>query len=141
MKDQIRRGPHINPVISIDTHRPAHIKSGHLQVCPTHIPPHERREAQGSNPIQEAAQDKNPHSGRSRHTTEKGKHLSQQQASNPLSASEPWNLVADGYAETTMRVFEQFADEAILSLLRKKIEQTGHRNIALHYCDAELTRL
>jgi len=32
---------------------------------------------------------------------------------NPLSASEPWNLVADGYAETTMLVFEEFADEAI----------------------------
>lgn len=32
---------------------------------------------------------------------------------NPLSVSEPWNLVADGYAETTMLVFEQFADEAI----------------------------
>jgi len=32
---------------------------------------------------------------------------------NPLSASAPWNLVADGYAETTMLVFEQFADEAI----------------------------
>lgn len=32
---------------------------------------------------------------------------------NPLSAVEPWNLVADGYAETTMLVFEQFADEAI----------------------------
>ena len=32
---------------------------------------------------------------------------------NPLSASEPWNLVADGYAETTMLVFEQFADQAI----------------------------
>src|SRR3989338_4420296 len=32
---------------------------------------------------------------------------------NPLSASEPWNLVADGYAETTMLVFEQFAEVAI----------------------------
>lgn len=32
---------------------------------------------------------------------------------NPLAASEPWNLVADGYAETTMLVFEQFAEEAI----------------------------
>jgi ubiquinone/menaquinone biosynthesis C-methylase UbiE len=32
---------------------------------------------------------------------------------NPLSASEPWNLVADGYAETTMIVFEEYADEAI----------------------------
>jgi ubiquinone/menaquinone biosynthesis C-methylase UbiE len=32
---------------------------------------------------------------------------------NPLASSEPWNLVADGYAETTMIVFEQFADEAI----------------------------
>jgi len=35
------------------------------------------------------------------------------QPANPLSASEPWNLVADGYAETTMIVFEQFAEEAI----------------------------
>jgi ubiquinone/menaquinone biosynthesis C-methylase UbiE len=34
---------------------------------------------------------------------------------NPLSNSEPWNLVADGYAETTMLVFEQFADEAIVA--------------------------
>lgn len=34
-------------------------------------------------------------------------------SSNPLSASEPWNLVADGYADTTMIVFEQYADEAI----------------------------
>ncbi|MBI5890822.1 MAG: methyltransferase domain-containing protein [Nitrosomonadales bacterium] len=32
---------------------------------------------------------------------------------NPLSASEPWNLVADGYAETTMLVFQLFAEEAI----------------------------
>ncbi|MGC2164589.1 MAG: HopJ type III effector protein [Gallionella sp.] len=32
---------------------------------------------------------------------------------NPLASSEPWNLVAVGYAETTMIVFEQFADEAI----------------------------
>lgn len=35
------------------------------------------------------------------------------QNANPLSASEPWNLVADGYAETTMLVFELFAEEAI----------------------------
>lgn len=35
------------------------------------------------------------------------------QPSNPLSASEPWNLVANGYAETTMLIFEQFAAEAI----------------------------
>jgi hypothetical protein len=34
-------------------------------------------------------------------------------SSSPLAISEPWNLVADGYAETTMLVFEQFADEAI----------------------------
>lgn len=32
---------------------------------------------------------------------------------NPLSAAAPWNLVADGYAESLMLVFEQFADEAI----------------------------
>jgi ubiquinone/menaquinone biosynthesis C-methylase UbiE len=42
--------------------------------------------------------------------------LSQQPGSNPLSASEPWNLVADGYAETTMLVFEEFADEAIAAI-------------------------
>lgn len=35
------------------------------------------------------------------------------QTANPLSANEPWNLVAEGYAETTMLVFEMFADEAI----------------------------
>jgi len=35
------------------------------------------------------------------------------QPANPLSSSEPWNLVADGYAETTMLVFEQYAEEAI----------------------------
>jgi ubiquinone/menaquinone biosynthesis C-methylase UbiE len=97
---------------------------------------------------------------------------------NPLSASEPWNLVADGYAETTMLVFEEFADEAIaavklkpnstvldvacgpgtlalrlahhaaqvhgidfseamLAIFRNKIEQAGHRNIALHCGDAQ----
>ena len=33
--------------------------------------------------------------------------------SNPLSNNVPWNLVADGYAETTMIMFEQYADEAI----------------------------
>ena len=100
------------------------------------------------------------------------------QPANPLSASEPWNLVADGYAETTMLVFEQFADEAIaasklkpnstvldvacgpgtlalrlaqhagqvhgidfseamLAVFRNKIEQAGHRNIALHCGDAQ----
>ncbi|WP_035382902.1 hypothetical protein [Ferriphaselus sp. R-1] len=31
-------------------------------------------------------------------------------STNPLSATEPGNLVADGYAETTMVVFEQLAD-------------------------------
>ena len=105
--------------------------------------------------------------------------MSQPQANNqnPLSANEPWNLVADGYAETTMIVFEQFADEAIaasklkpnatvldvacgpgtlalrlaqhaeqihgidfseamLAVFRNKIDQAGHRNIALHCGDA-----
>ncbi len=38
---------------------------------------------------------------------------SMSQSANPLSASEPWNLVADGYAETTMLMFEQYAEEAI----------------------------
>ncbi|HEY6094847.1 MAG TPA: methyltransferase domain-containing protein [Gallionellaceae bacterium] len=96
----------------------------------------------------------------------------------PLSAAEPWNLVAHGYAETTMLVFEEFADEAIaasklkpnstvldvacgpgtlalrlahqaaqvhgidfsdamLAIFRSKIEQAGHRNIALHCGDAQ----
>ncbi len=35
------------------------------------------------------------------------------QNANPLANSEPWNIVADGYAETTMPVFEQYAAEAI----------------------------
>ena len=35
------------------------------------------------------------------------------QNANPLASSEPWNIVADGYAETTMLVFEQYAAEAI----------------------------
>lgn len=35
------------------------------------------------------------------------------QPANPLSASEPWNLVASGYAETTMQIFEQYAAAAI----------------------------
>jgi ubiquinone/menaquinone biosynthesis C-methylase UbiE len=100
------------------------------------------------------------------------------QPANPLSASEPWNLVADGYAETTMIVFEQYAEEAIaasqlkpgavvldvacgpgtlalkvaraagkvhgidfsasmLAVFKKKIEQAGHGNIALHCGDAQ----
>ncbi|MDD5471491.1 MAG: hypothetical protein PHP05_06210, partial [Sideroxydans sp.] len=41
-----------------------------------HIPPHVRREAQGSNPVQEAAQDKNPHRRECcQHLTEKGMHM------------------------------------------------------------------
>ncbi|BBI98949.1 hypothetical protein FGKAn22_06420 [Ferrigenium kumadai] len=101
-----------------------------------------------------------------------------QPTANPLSASEPWNLVADGYAETNMRVFELFAEEAIaasklkpgavvldvacgpgtlalkvastaskvhgidfsesmLAIFKKKIEQAGHGNIALHCGDAQ----
>jgi len=35
------------------------------------------------------------------------------QPPNPLSVSEPWNLVADGYAVTTMLMFAQYADEVI----------------------------
>lgn len=31
-------------------------------------------------------------------------------STSPLSATEPGNLVANDYAETTMLVFEQFAD-------------------------------
>lgn len=100
------------------------------------------------------------------------------QLANPLSVSEPWSLVADGYAETTMLIFEQYADETIaaaslkpgavvldvacgpgtlglrvartaskvhgidfsepmLAIFRKKIEQAGYRNIALHCGDAQ----
>jgi ubiquinone/menaquinone biosynthesis C-methylase UbiE len=96
----------------------------------------------------------------------------------PLSAREPWNLVAAGYAETTMLMFEAFAAEAIaasklkpgatvldvacgpgtlalklaqhadkvhgidfsesmLAVFKHKIEQAGHRNIALHCGDAQ----
>ncbi len=35
------------------------------------------------------------------------------QNANPLSACEPWSLVADGYADTTMLMLAQYADEAI----------------------------
>jgi ubiquinone/menaquinone biosynthesis C-methylase UbiE len=86
--------------------------------------------------------------------------LSQPQANNqnPLSASEPWNLVADGYAETTMLVFDVACgpgmlalklartaskmhgidfSEAMLAVFRNKIEQAVHRNIALHCGDAQ----
>ncbi len=100
------------------------------------------------------------------------------QNANPLSDSEPWNLVADGYAETNMRVFELFAEEAVsasqlkpgavvldvacgpgtlalkvartaskvhgidfsesmLAIFKKKIEQAGLGNIALHCGDAQ----
>ncbi|MDD2699934.1 MAG: methyltransferase domain-containing protein [Sideroxydans sp.] len=38
------------------------------------------------------------------------------QSNNPLSVSEPWNLVADGYAETTMLVFQRFAEQAIAAI-------------------------
>ena len=32
---------------------------------------------------------------------------------NPLSVATPWDLVADGYADTTMQVLAQYAEEAI----------------------------
>ena len=35
------------------------------------------------------------------------------QKPNPFSTNEPWNLVADGYAETTMQMLAQYAEEAI----------------------------
>jgi hypothetical protein len=35
---------------------------------------------------------------------------------NMLSAIEPWNLVAASYAETTMQMLAQYADEAIDTL-------------------------
>ncbi|MGV8933072.1 MAG: class I SAM-dependent methyltransferase [Gallionellaceae bacterium] len=35
------------------------------------------------------------------------------QNSNPLSTPGPWNLVADGYAETTAQLLSQYAEEAI----------------------------
>ncbi len=34
-------------------------------------------------------------------------------STNPLAVSDPWNLVADGYAETTMQIFFDYAAEAI----------------------------
>ena len=35
------------------------------------------------------------------------------QKPNPFSTCEPWNLVADGYAVTTMQMLAQYAEEAI----------------------------
>ena len=37
------------------------------------------------------------------------------QNSNPLSVAAPWDLVADGYAETTMQMLAQYAEEAIIA--------------------------
>ena len=37
------------------------------------------------------------------------------QSSNPLSAATPWNMVADGYAETTMLMLAQYAEEATIA--------------------------
>jgi len=42
------------------------------------------------------------------------------QKPNPLSASEPWNLVADGYAETTMQLLAQYAEEAVAASRLKR---------------------
>ncbi len=42
--------------------------------------------------------------------------MSQPASGNPLAAIEPWNLVADGYAETTMLVFQRFAEQAIAAV-------------------------
>ena len=84
-----------------------------------HITPHEWREAQRRIPRTGAgAKQLTRNDGCISSITtvrKKGKLWSQPKTNNqnPLSASEPWNLVADGYAETTMLVFEQFADEAI----------------------------
>lgn len=39
--------------------------------------------------------------------------MTMSEQSNMLSTSEPWNLVADGYAETTMQMLAQYAEEAI----------------------------
>jgi len=38
------------------------------------------------------------------------------QKKNPMSSFEPWDLVATGYAETTMAAFEQYADAAIAAV-------------------------
>lgn len=42
------------------------------------------------------------------------------QKPDPLSASEPWNLVADGYADTAMHMLAQYAQEAIAACALKR---------------------
>ena len=42
------------------------------------------------------------------------------QKPNPFSACEPWDLVADGYAETTMQMLAQYAEEAITASVLKR---------------------
>jgi len=42
------------------------------------------------------------------------------QKPNPLSTSEPWNLVADGYAETTMQMLAQYAEAAVAACKLKQ---------------------
>lgn len=39
--------------------------------------------------------------------------MSTQQKQSPLSKFEPWDLVASGYSETTMQMFEPYAEEVI----------------------------
>lgn len=41
------------------------------------------------------------------------------QNANPLSAAAPWNLVAQGYAEITMQMLAQYAEEAITAACLK----------------------
>ena len=43
-----------------------------------------------------------------------------EQKPNPFSTSEPWNLVADGYAETTMQMLAQYAEEAVAASRLKR---------------------
>lgn len=42
------------------------------------------------------------------------------QKPNPFSTNEPWNLVAEGYAETTMQMLAQFAAEAVAASRLKR---------------------
>lgn len=82
------------------------------------------------NSTQELAQDKNPQQQAATIRIEGEVLVSRIQRTTCAQVRrEPWKLVADGYAETTMLLFEQFANEAIAaSELKPKF--TAHSNRA-----------
>ena len=63
------------------------------------------------------------------------------QKQNPLSTIAPWDMVADGYAETTMRMLAHYAEEAIAACkLKTGRVDTGCRLRPRYACAHGCTR-